>query len=120
MRWSAAMASSGRDGSSSQVSRLDTRHALNELPRVFDDKIVTATVVLRLGERGNLNLDAPVAEYFADFSAVSQPVSVTARHLLNHSSGLESTLVGSRSTGRSHHLIGTGLASTVCWPNTAS
>lgn len=51
-------------------------------------KIVTATAALRLAERGNLDLDAPVIEYFADFSAVSQPVPLTVRHLLSHSSGL--------------------------------
>jgi CubicO group peptidase (beta-lactamase class C family) len=45
-------------------------------------KIVTATAVLRLVERGDLDLDSPVTEYFADFSAVSQPVPVTVRHLL--------------------------------------
>ena len=51
-------------------------------------KIVAATAALRLAERGNLDLDAPVTEYFTEFSAVSQPVPVTARHLLSHSSGL--------------------------------
>jgi CubicO group peptidase (beta-lactamase class C family) len=51
-------------------------------------KIVTATAVLRLAEGGNLDLDAPVDEYFRGFKVVSQPVPVTVRHLLNHSSGL--------------------------------
>ncbi len=51
-------------------------------------KIVTATAVLQLVERADLDLDSPVTEYFADFSAVSQPMPVTIRHLLSHSSGL--------------------------------
>ena len=51
-------------------------------------KIVTATAVLRLAEDGNLDLDAPVDEYFHDFKVVSQPMPVTVRHLLSHSSGL--------------------------------
>jgi len=51
-------------------------------------KIVTAAAVLRLAERGSLDLDSPVSEYFAGFSVVSQPVPVTVRHLLSHSSGL--------------------------------
>jgi CubicO group peptidase (beta-lactamase class C family) len=51
-------------------------------------KIVTATAALRLVERADLDLDSPATEYFADFSAVSQPVPVTIRHLLSHSSGL--------------------------------
>ena len=50
------------------------------------DKIVTA--VLRLAKGGNLDLDAPADEYFRSFKIVSQPVPVTVRHLLSHSSGL--------------------------------
>src|SRR5215216_3302253 len=55
-------------------------------------KIVTATAVLRLAESANLDLDAPVTNYFPDFSIVSQPVQVTMRHLLSHSSGLANPL----------------------------
>ena len=55
-------------------------------------KIVTATAVLRLAEGGNLDLDAPADEYFRGFKVVSQPVPVTVRHLLNHSSGLANPL----------------------------
>jgi CubicO group peptidase (beta-lactamase class C family) len=51
-------------------------------------KIVTATAVLRLAEGGNLDIDAPVDEYFRGFKVVSQAVPVTVRHLLSHSSGL--------------------------------
>src|SRR5215207_6222665 len=55
-------------------------------------KIVTATAVLRLAEGANLDLDAPVTNYFPYFSIVSQPVQVTMRHLLSHSSGLANPL----------------------------
>ena len=55
-------------------------------------KIVTATAVMQLVERGDLDLDAPADEYFRGFKAVSQPVPVTARHLLSHSSGLANPL----------------------------
>jgi CubicO group peptidase (beta-lactamase class C family) len=55
-------------------------------------KIATARAVLRLAEGGNLGLDAPVTDYFADFSIVSQPVQVSVRHLLSHSSGLANPL----------------------------
>jgi CubicO group peptidase (beta-lactamase class C family) len=55
-------------------------------------KIATATAVLRLAEGGNLDLDAPVTDYFPGFSIVSQPVPVTVRHLLSHSSGLANPL----------------------------
>ena len=55
-------------------------------------KIVTATAVLRLAEGGKLDLDAPADEYFRGFKVVSQPVPVTVRQLLNHSSGLANPL----------------------------
>jgi CubicO group peptidase (beta-lactamase class C family) len=51
-------------------------------------KIVTATALLRFAEGGDLVLDAPADEYFRGFKVVSQPVPVTVRHLLNHSSWL--------------------------------
>jgi D-alanyl-D-alanine carboxypeptidase len=54
-------------------------------------KIVTAIAVLQLSERGQLDLDGPVADYLPWFevqygSGASK--AVTVRHLLNHSSGL--------------------------------
>ena len=55
-------------------------------------KIATATAVLKLAEDGSLDLDAPVTDYFAGFAIVSQPVQVTVRHLLGHSSGLANPL----------------------------
>jgi CubicO group peptidase (beta-lactamase class C family) len=55
-------------------------------------KIVTATAVLRLAEGGKLDLDVPADEYFRGLKVVSQPVPVTVRHLLNHSSGLANPL----------------------------
>src|SRR5918998_4764216 len=55
-------------------------------------KIVTATVAMRLVEGDKLDLDAPADEYFRGFKVVSQPVPVTVRHLLNHSSGLANPL----------------------------
>jgi CubicO group peptidase (beta-lactamase class C family) len=55
-------------------------------------KIVTATAVVRLAEGGKLDLDAPADEFYRGFKIVSQPVPVTVRHLLNHSSGLANPL----------------------------
>src|SRR5919202_5270661 len=51
-------------------------------------KIATATAVLRLAERGRIDLDAPADEYYRGFKVVSQPTPVSVRHLLGHSSGL--------------------------------
>jgi CubicO group peptidase (beta-lactamase class C family) len=50
-------------------------------------KIVTAIAAMRLAEEGRLPLDAPIAEWLPQFR---RPVhdTVTARHLLSHSSGI--------------------------------
>src|SRR5712692_8732720 len=49
--------------------------------------MATATAVLQLWERGELDLDRPVAEYLPAFGA-SGKRTVTVRHLLTHTSGL--------------------------------
>ena len=54
-------------------------------------KIVTATAVLQLWERGLLALDETVARYYQPFSMLqpsADAARVTIRQLLNHSSGL--------------------------------
>ncbi len=54
-------------------------------------KIVTATVAVRLAERGVLDLDAPVAGHVPALRQVRPPQwagRITARHLLSHSAGL--------------------------------
>jgi CubicO group peptidase (beta-lactamase class C family) len=54
-------------------------------------KVPTAIAILRLQERGMLNIDDPVSEYLPFFE-VEHPVDtegvVTIKHLMNHSSGL--------------------------------
>jgi CubicO group peptidase (beta-lactamase class C family) len=55
-------------------------------------KIVTATSVMRLAEQGLLDLAAPVNEYVPAFAVIRQPIAVTARHLLSHTSGLANPL----------------------------
>ena len=52
-------------------------------------KIVTATAVMMLADRGGLDLDAPVIEHVPEMGVLRGPGSlITARHLLAHSSGL--------------------------------
>jgi CubicO group peptidase (beta-lactamase class C family) len=52
-------------------------------------KIVTATAVMMLADRGALDLDAPVIGHVPGLRALRGPSSaITARHLLSHSSGL--------------------------------
>ena len=51
-------------------------------------KIVTATAIVQLSERGGLGLDDPVSGYVADFPSGDRGRRVTIRHLLSHSAGL--------------------------------
>ena len=51
-------------------------------------KLVTATAVLQLADRGRLDLDSPVASLVPDFPRRDGGSRVTCRHLLSHSAGL--------------------------------
>jgi CubicO group peptidase (beta-lactamase class C family) len=58
-------------------------------------KIATATAVMLLVDRGQLDLEAPVSRYVPQFNPVPrQPADppVRVRHLLNHSAGLPNPL----------------------------
>ena len=50
-------------------------------------KTVTALAVLTLADRGRLELDAPVAEYWPEFAANGK-ADVRVRHLMSHTSGV--------------------------------
>lgn len=54
-------------------------------------KVYTATIVMRLVESGQLQLDTPVASYLPEFSVADPEVTrkVTIRHLLAHTSGID-------------------------------
>jgi D-alanyl-D-alanine carboxypeptidase len=60
------------------------------------DKLLTATVVLRLHERGRLDVDGPMSEYLPEslihelhrFGGRDHTGDLTIRHLLAHASGL--------------------------------
>jgi CubicO group peptidase (beta-lactamase class C family) len=51
-------------------------------------KLVTATAVLQLADRGQLDLDGPVATIVPEFPRRHGGSRVTIRHLLSHSAGL--------------------------------
>lgn len=59
-----------------------TRYSINSISKAF-----TAVAILRLAERGLLDLKAPVGQYLPEFSA-PWGASVTLHHLLSHSAGL--------------------------------
>lgn len=54
-------------------------------------KVWTATVVMQLVDEGLVDLDAPVRTYLPGFAVADEGVSesVTVRHLLTHSSGID-------------------------------
>jgi CubicO group peptidase (beta-lactamase class C family) len=58
-------------------------------------KIVTATAVMQLVDRGQLDLDGAAAAYLPEYAALLRPAGqspVTIRHLLSHSAGLANPL----------------------------
>src|SRR3954463_16558271 len=57
-------------------------------------KVWTATLVMQLVDEGKLDLDAPVVTYLPDFRVADAGVTrtVTTRHLLAHTSGIDGDL----------------------------
>ncbi len=53
-------------------------------------KVWTATLVMQLVDQGLVDLDAPLTGYLPDFRVLDEQItsSVTARHLLDHTSGI--------------------------------
>jgi len=54
-------------------------------------KVLTATLLMQLVDRGLLDLDAPVRQYLPQLhlNAAPAPEALRIRHLLNHSSGID-------------------------------
>lgn len=54
-------------------------------------KVMTATLVMQMVDEGKIDLDAPVRTYLPDFRVSSEKHSatVTVRHLLTHTSGIQ-------------------------------
>ena len=64
-------------------------------------KTLTATMVMQLVDEGLLDLDTPIAEYVPEFRVARLDVSrsVTARHLLSHTSGIDGDLMSDSGRG---------------------
>jgi CubicO group peptidase (beta-lactamase class C family) len=62
-----------------------TPHTIYDLASM--SKLFTTVTLMRLVERGLVDLDAPVASYIPEFAAGGKE-TVTVRHLLTHTSGL--------------------------------
>jgi CubicO group peptidase (beta-lactamase class C family) len=69
-----------------QPVRADTLFQIGSITKVF-----TATLVMRLVEEGLLDLDTPVSQYLPDLELADESAlkTITMRHLLSHTSGLE-------------------------------
>jgi len=85
-----------------------------------NSKVFTATLVMRLVEVGLLDLDTPVADYLPDLRLADPgaATTITLRHLLSHTSGLE----GDRfeDTGEGDDAVGRYVAGAGDWAqNTA-
>ncbi|MDF2506923.1 MAG: beta-lactamase/prolyl oligopeptidase [Microbacterium sp.] len=54
-------------------------------------KVWTASVIMRLVDEGTLDLDAPIVDYVPEFASSDPEVTrtVTMRHLLSHTSGID-------------------------------
>ncbi|PRP93249.1 Penicillin-binding protein 4 [Enhygromyxa salina] len=67
-------------------------------------KLFTATAIMQLHERGQLDIDAPIRDLLGDELAIDEPSHrpITARDLLSHSSGLgnPSVWAGAAPSGR--------------------
>jgi serine beta-lactamase-like protein LACTB len=69
----------------------DLEHRVSATPQTVYriasvSKPLTATAAMQLAERGKLDLDAPIQRYVPSFPA--KPWTLTARHLLQHTSGV--------------------------------
>ena len=73
------------DVSGRRSVRPDDRFHLTSITKVF-----TAVQVLTLVEDGLLDLNAPIAEYLPEFG-VRGKETITAHHILTHSSGIDAT-----------------------------
>lgn len=86
------------------VTNLDTRVPVTP-DSVFQigsiTKVFTATLIMQLVDEGLLSLDTPIVEYLPEFQIADTVTrrSVTARHLLTHTSGIDGDLFADSGRG---------------------
>ncbi|RJG25155.1 serine hydrolase [Paenibacillus thiaminolyticus] len=69
----------------------DTMYGIGSTSKVF-----TAAAVMKLADDGEIDLDAPLVRYITDFTMKDERYKqITPRMLLNHSSGLQGSSLGS-------------------------
>ncbi|MEV4222094.1 serine hydrolase domain-containing protein [Nonomuraea sp. NPDC049725] len=99
------------------VAEVETRRPVDAAETVFAPasvaKLITATAVMQLVERGRIDLDADVNEYLTDFKIEDAYPGkpVTAAHLLTHSAGFAGGDFGTgAATAQDVHRLGEHLA----------
>ncbi|MGW0484164.1 serine hydrolase domain-containing protein [Nonomuraea sp. NPDC003214] len=99
------------------VAEVETRRPVDAAETVFAPasvaKLITATAVMQLVERGRIDLDADVNEYLTDFKIEDAYPGkpVTTAHLLTHSAGFAGGDFGTgAATAQDVHRLGEHLA----------
>ena len=83
------LADTGTEGGSARpVDPDDTLFRIGSI-----SKVVSATAIMQLVERGDLDLDADVQQYL-DFDLDTPKGPITLRHLLTHTAGFEEVIAG--------------------------
>ncbi len=78
--------------------------------------IATTTAAAILYDRGQLDLDAPVIRYLPEFAGVAGHETVLVRHLLAHSSGLNSRQVLWKQAGDRQGILKLAFSLPLEWP----
>lgn len=76
------VSAAGRDGEGETMSE-HTRFLLGSV-----SKPITATLAVKLADEGRADLDAPVVDVLPELRTIAGAETITARHLLSHTSGL--------------------------------
>lgn len=64
------------------INRLDTRHRIGSMNKMF-----TAVAILQLVEAGEVQLDAPIGDYLTGYPNEEVATTVSIHHLLTHTGG---------------------------------
>ena len=93
--WTMGLGTYNTQNATAQVDE-NTAFALGSIAKTF-----TAIAIMQLVEEGLLDLDTPIVEYLSDFRIYPQPLTegadynnITARMLLNHTSGIMPNFLG--------------------------
>ncbi len=88
---SGALKAPEKEGGAPEAAPADALYGIGSVSKIY-----TTAAVLRLAQDGKLDLDKPVTAYLPDFKMADERYrDITVRMLLNHSSGLMGSSMGS-------------------------